>query len=160
QTIKIGVPVEFFGEGLDPEIRAGIEGILARLEKNGAKLVPIHLAHNKYGIATYYVLANAEASSNLARFDGIRFGHRADKDTVLDELAGEEKLLKEKLVQASGVEKEMIQRELELLDSPLRRLYKASRSEGFGDEVKRRIIMGTYVLSSGYYDEYYGKAQR
>lgn len=160
QTIKIGVPAEFFGEGLDPEIRAGIEEILARLEKNGAELVPIHLAHNKYGIATYYVLANAEASSNLARFDGIRFGHRADKDAVLDELAGEEKLLKEKLTQASGAEKEMIQRELELLDSPLRRLYKASRSEGFGDEVKRRIIMGTYVLSSGYYDEYYGKAQR
>jgi aspartyl-tRNA(Asn)/glutamyl-tRNA(Gln) amidotransferase subunit A len=118
------------------------------------------LPHTKYGIATYYILATAEASSNLARFDGIRYGHRADKDKMLDELKQEEKALKEAFDIAEGEEKIELQQKLAKLDSPLIRLYKKSRTEGFGTEVKRRIMLGTYVLSAGYYDAYYGKAQK
>ena len=160
KKIKIGVPEEFFGEGLDEEIKAGINQLLEQMKADGAELVPIHLAHTKYGIATYYVLANAEASSNLARFDGIRYGHRADKEEVMTELKLEEKALAEKLTSASDEERAEIHKQMELMDSPLRRLYKKSRTEGFGTEVKRRIMLGTYSLSSGYYDEYFGKAQR
>ncbi|MEX2603021.1 MAG: Asp-tRNA(Asn)/Glu-tRNA(Gln) amidotransferase subunit GatA [Gracilimonas sp.] len=160
KNIKIGVPEEFFGEGLDEEIKAGIEKILENLEADGAELVPIHLPHTKYGIATYYILATAEASSNLARFDGIRYGHRADKDEMLDELKKEETALKEQFEIAKGEEKIALQEKLAKLDSPLIRLYKKSRTEGFGTEVKRRIMLGTYVLSAGYYDAYYGKAQK
>lgn len=160
KKIKIGVPEEFFGEGLDEEIKSGIEDILDKLEADGAELVPIQLPHTKYGIATYYILATAEASSNLARFDGIRYGHRADKDEVLDELKKEEIALKEQFELAEGEEKVAIQERMARMDSPLIRLYKKSRTEGFGTEVKRRIMLGTYVLSAGYYDAYYGKAQR
>lgn len=160
KNIKIGVPEEFFGEGLDEEIKSGVNKILEDLEADGAELVPIKLPHTKYGIATYYVLATAEASSNLARFDGIRYGHRADKDEMLDELKKEEKALKEQFEIAEGDTKVAIQEKLAKLDSPLIRLYKKSRTEGFGEEVKRRIMLGTYVLSAGYYDAYYGKAQR
>lgn len=160
KNIKIGVPEEFFGEGLDEEIKEGIENILENLEADGAELVPIHLPHTKYGIATYYILATAEASSNLARYDGIRYGHRADKDEMLDELKKEEKALKEQFELATGEEKIELQEKLAKLDSPLIRLYKKSRTEGFGTEVKRRIMLGTYVLSAGYYDAYYGKAQK
>lgn len=158
--IKIGVPEEFFGEGLDEEIKDGIENILSDLEADGAELVPIHLPHTKYGIATYYILATAEASSNLARYDGIRYGHRADKEEVLDELKKEEAALKEAFQIAEGSEQIDIQQQLTKLDSALIRLYKKSRTEGFGEEVKRRIMLGTYVLSAGYYDAYYGKAQK
>ncbi len=160
KKIRIGVPEEFFGEGLDEEIKEGIEDILNNLEADGAELVPIHLPHTKYGIATYYILATAEASSNLARYDGIRYGHRANKDEMLDELKKEEKALKEQFEVATGEEKVVLQEKLAKLDSPLIRLYKKSRTEGFGTEVKRRIMLGTYVLSSGYYDDYYAKAQK
>lgn len=156
--IKIGVPEEFFGEGLDDEIRAGIENILKKLEADGAELVPIHLSYTKYAVAIYYILATAEASSNLARYDGIRYGHRADKEKVLDDLKKEESVLTEEIAAASGEEKKVLQKDLELLDTPLIRLYKQSRTEGFGAEVKRRIMLGTYVLSSGYYDAYFAKA--
>ncbi|MCG8374415.1 MAG: aspartyl/glutamyl-tRNA amidotransferase subunit A, partial [Balneolales bacterium] len=160
KNIRIGIPEEFFGEGLDPEIKEMVKGILAKLEANGAELVPIHLPHTKYGLATYYILATAEASSNLARFDGIRYGHRADKNEVLDELKAEEEELKSAIKKAEGEELAVLEKELNRMDSPLTRLYKKSRTEGFGIEVKRRIMLGTYVLSAGYYDAYYGKAQR
>ena len=160
KIIKIGVPEEFFGEGLDPEIKEGIESLLKKLEADGAELVPIKLPYTKYGIATYYVLATAEASSNLARYDGIRYGHRADKEEVVDELKKEEEALRQQFESATGDEKIALQEQLTKMDSALIRLYKKSRTEGFGQEVKRRIMLGTYVLSSGYYDAYYGKAQR
>ncbi|MDR9418463.1 amidase family protein [Gracilimonas sp.] len=160
KKIKIGVPEAFFGEGLDEEIKKGIESILNELEADGAELVPVELPHVKYGIATYYILATAEASSNLARYDGIRYGHRADKDEMLDELKKEEIALKEQFELAEGEDKIAVQEELTKLDSALVRLYKKSRTEGFGPEVKRRIMLGTYVLSAGYYDAYYGKAQK
>jgi aspartyl-tRNA(Asn)/glutamyl-tRNA(Gln) amidotransferase subunit A len=126
--LRIGVPAEYFGEGLDSEIRAKIESLILALEAEGATVVPITLPHTPYAIATYYVLATAEASSNLARFDGVRYGHRAI---------------------AEGTD-----------ESGLVRLYKQSRSEGFSTEVKRRIMLGTYVLSAGYYEAYFGKAQK
>lgn len=153
ENLKIGVPKEYFGEGLDDEIREGIEAQLKELEKDGAELVPVTLPHMKYGIATYYILATAEASSNLARYDGIRYGHRADFEKVEEELAQERKELKKAAETTAALETADI-------DSPLIRLYKKSRTEGFGTEVKRRIILGTYVLSAGYYDAYYGKAQK
>lgn len=151
--LKIGVPKEYFEEGLDEEIREGIEAQLKALEKNGADLIPVTLPHMKYGIATYYILATAEASSNLARYDGIRYGHRADFKEIEEELSKERKELKK--TAESAFELEAVD-----LDSPLIRLYKKSRTEGFGTEVKRRILLGTYVLSAGYYDAYYGKAQK
>lgn len=160
KNIKIGVPEALFGEGLDSEIDAGIKDILSKLEAIGAELIPIDLPHSKFGIATYYILATAEASSNLARFDGIRYGHRADKNGMLDELKAEEEALKTAIKAAEGDNLQSLEAELKKLDSPLTRLYKKSRTEGFGDEVKRRILLGTYVLSAGYYDAYYGKAQR
>ena len=160
KKIKIGIPDEYFGEGLDDEIASNIKSTLQQLEKDGAELVPISLPHTKYGIATYYVLATAEASSNLARFDGIRYGHRADKADVIDELKAEEKELKNQLDTANQEDAAVLEAELAKMDSALTRLYKKSRTEGFGIEVKRRIMLGTYVLSSGYYDAYYAKAQK
>jgi aspartyl-tRNA(Asn)/glutamyl-tRNA(Gln) amidotransferase subunit A len=159
-NIRIGVPEEYFGEGLDDEIRDGIESKLSELEEGGAELVPIHLPHMKYGIATYYILATAEASSNLARYDGIRYGHRADIKEVETELKEERADLEKKIKAAKGEEQEEFVADLESLDSSLVRLYKKSRTEGFGPEVKRRIMLGTYVLSAGYYDAYYAKAQK
>ena len=126
--LRIGVPAEYFGEGLDPEIKAKIESLISALQVEGATVVPITLPHTPYAIATYYILATAEASSNLARFDGVRYGHRAI---------------------AEGTD-----------ESGLMRLYKQSRTEGFSTEVKRRIMLGTYVLSAGYYEAYFGKAQK
>ncbi|MDZ7693893.1 MAG: amidase family protein [Balneolaceae bacterium] len=122
--------------------------------------MPIHLPHMKYGIATYYILATAEASSNLARYDGIRYGHRADIREVKEELNHEKEALKEQIQMARGDKKIQLGKELEEADSALIRLYKKSRTEGFGTEVKRRIMLGTYVLSAGYYDAYYAKAQK
>lgn len=159
-NIRIGVPEEYFGEGLDDEIRDGIQGKLSELEESGAELVPIHLPHMKYGIATYYILATAEASSNLARYDGIRYGHRADIKEVEKELKEERAALEKKIKQAKGDKQAELTTDLENLDSSLIRLYKKSRTEGFGPEVKRRIMLGTYVLSAGYYDDYYAKAQK
>ncbi len=126
--MRVGIPREFMGEGLDPEIRAALEETAKQLEGEGATVKEVSLPHTEYGIATYYILTTAEASSNLARYDGVRYGYRAEAR------------------EADG--------------SRLERLYTESRTEGFGTEVKRRIMLGTYVLSSGYYDAYYGKAQR
>lgn len=159
-NIKIGVPDEYFGEGLDDEIRKGIKSKLTELEESGAELVPIHLPHMKYSIATYYILATAEASSNLARYDGIRYGNRADIEDVEKDLKEEQEALEEQIKQAKGDEKQKLVDQLNEMDSSLIRLYKKSRTEGFGPEVKRRIMLGTYVLSAGYYDEYYAKAQK
>ena len=159
-NIKIGVPEEYFGEGLDDEIREGIQNKLNELEQSGAELVPIHLPHMKYSIATYYILATAEASSNLARYDGIRYGHRADIEDVEQDLKEEQEALEEQIKQAKGDAKQELVDQLNDMDSSLIRLYKKSRTEGFGPEVKRRIMLGTYVLSAGYYDAYYAKAQK
>ena len=122
--MRIGVPKEFFGTGLQPDVEAAVRAALAEYEKLGARLVPISLPNAELGIPVYYVIAPAEASSNLARFDGVRYGHRAAKYTDL---------------------KDMIRK---------------SRAEGFGDEPKRRILIGTYVLSHGYYDAYFIKAMK
>lgn len=121
--VKVGVPNEYF-EGLNPEIRANIEKGIKLLEKLGCEIVPIRLPHTEYAIACYYIICTAEASSNLARYDGVRYGYRAKEY------------------------------------SGLRDMYCKTRDQGFGAEVKRRIMLGTYVLSSGYYDAYYRKAQK
>jgi aspartyl-tRNA(Asn)/glutamyl-tRNA(Gln) amidotransferase subunit A len=121
---KFGVPRDLFGEGLDDEVRQVVETAIDNYRTLGGEIVDVELPHAKYGIAVYYIIATAEASSNLARFDGVRYGFRAEN---ADEL---------------------------------RTMYKKTRSEGFGPEVKRRIMLGTYVLSSGYYDAYYAKAQK
>ncbi len=122
--LRIGVPQEYFGDGLDSEVRAAIEAGIAKLRSAGCAIVPISLPHTAYAIPTYYVIATAEASANLARFDGVRYGYRSKSARTLSEM------------------------------------YRRSRDEGFGPEVKRRIMLGTYALSSGYYDAYYLKAQR
>ena len=123
--LRIGIPQEYFGEGLDPAIAESVRSAIAHLEQAGCTVKPVSLPHTSYGIATYYILATAEASSNLARFDGVRFGLR-----------------------------------IENAKSDLTSLYGKTRNAGFGAEVKRRILLGTYVLSAGYYDAYYKKAQR
>ncbi|HLH35849.1 MAG TPA: Asp-tRNA(Asn)/Glu-tRNA(Gln) amidotransferase subunit GatA [Alloacidobacterium sp.] len=122
--LKLGVPSEYFAEGLDPEVRAAVERSIDQLRAAGALIKPISLPHTRYAIPTYYIIATAEASANLARFDGVRYGFRAkDADT-------------------------------------LSAMYRRSRDGGFGAEVKRRIMLGTYALSAGYYDAYYKKAQQ
>jgi aspartyl-tRNA(Asn)/glutamyl-tRNA(Gln) amidotransferase subunit A len=123
--LRIGIPEEYFGAGLDPAIADSVRAAIAGLEQAGCSVKPVSLPHTKYGIATYYIVATAEASSNLARFDGVRFGLR-----------------------------------IESPKSDLTSLYGKTRNAGFGAEVKRRILLGTYVLSAGYYDAYYKKAQR
>lgn len=148
EGLRIGVPAEYFGEGLDPAVKDIILEKVDGFKKQGAVVVPVKLPNTKYAIATYYILATAEASSNLARFDGIRYGHRADQKEALETLAAEKKEL------------EKAGKDTATLDTALIRLYKQSRTEGFGTEVKRRIMLGTYVLSSGYYDAYYAKAQK
>lgn len=122
--MRIGLPKEYFVEGSDAEVTAAVRDAAARCAEDGAELVEVGLPHTEYAVAVYYILSTAEASANLARFDGVRYGRRAERpEGVFD-------------------------------------LYARSRAEGFGREVKRRIILGTYVLSSGYYDAYYGRAQR
>ncbi|HEY1186368.1 MAG TPA: Asp-tRNA(Asn)/Glu-tRNA(Gln) amidotransferase subunit GatA [Gemmata sp.] len=122
KDLRIGVPKEFFGQGLDPEVEASVRAALGEYEKLGATLVDVSLPHSPYALAAYYIVAPAEASSNLARFDGMHYGHRTEKK------------------------------------GDLIATYSRSRGEGFGPEVQRRIILGTYVLSSGYKDAYYVKA--
>jgi aspartyl-tRNA(Asn)/glutamyl-tRNA(Gln) amidotransferase subunit A len=122
--LRIGIPKEFFGEGLAADVRAAVDGALREYERLGAKLVPISLPRTELSIPVYYIIAPAEASSNLSRFDGVKFGHRAKDYT-------------------------------DLVD-----MYKKTRAEGFGNEVKRRIMTGAYVLSHGYYDAYYLQAQK
>ena len=124
QDFRIGVPVEYFQEGIDPDVEKKIKEAIALLEQAGARIVSIHLPHTEYAVATYYIIATAEASANLARYDGVKYGFRAPQyNNLLD-------------------------------------MYIQSRSQGFGAEVRRRIILGTYVLSAGYYDAYYLKAQQ
>lgn len=121
---KLGVPGEFFGQGIDPEVKAGVERAIDWYRGEGCEIVDITLPHSDLAVPVYYIVATAEASSNLARFDGVRYSHRSEaaKDALT--------------------------------------LFTKSRGEGFGDEVKRRVILGTYVLSSGYYDAYYLRAQK
>ena len=124
EGLRIGVPKEFFGEGLSADVRAAVDAALTEYRKLGAKLVPVSLPRTELSIPVYYIIAPAEASSNLSRFDGVKFGHRAERYTDLADM------------------------------------YKKTRAEGFGDEVKRRIMIGAYVLSHGYYDAYYLQAQK
>lgn len=121
--MRIGIPKEYFGKGMDQEVRNHVKVGIKRLESMGCKSIEVRMPHTDYAIATYYIVATAEASSNLARFDGVRFGLRAESGT-------------------------------------LREMYKKTRGKGFGPEVKRRIMLGTYALSSGYYDAYYLRAQK
>lgn len=123
-NFTIGIPKEYFGEGLSEEIKNNIDKVIEKLKSSGFRFIEIELPTTEYNIATYYILATAEASSNLARYDGARYGFRSDRGNNLNEM------------------------------------YVNSRSEGFGNEVKRRIMLGTYVLSAGYYDAYYLKAQK
>lgn len=125
--LKIGIPREYFVEGMDPEVEAAVREAMAAFEDMGAELLDISLPHTEYALPVYYILAPAEASSNLARYDGARFGVREEGDSPYGALFG---------------------------------MYAASRESGFGEEVKRRVMLGTYALSSGYYDAYYEKAQR
>ena len=122
--LRIGVPKEYFAEGLDAEVGAAIEKGIAALESAGCVVKPVSLPHTKYAVPTYYLVATAEASANLARFDGVRYGYRSPSSATLADM------------------------------------YSHSRDEGFGAEVKRRIMLGTYALSAGYYDAYYLKAQQ
>lgn len=122
--LKVGVPAEYFGEGLDPQVAASVKQAIAEIEKLGAEVVEVSLPNQKLAVVAYYVLAPAEASSNLSRYDGVRFGYRCDAPNNLNDL------------------------------------YTRSRAEGFGGEVKRRIMVGAYALSAGYYDAYYLKAQK
>jgi aspartyl-tRNA(Asn)/glutamyl-tRNA(Gln) amidotransferase subunit A len=124
EGLRVGVPAEYFGEGLDPEIRVAVERTIEQLKQAGCTIHPVSLPHTRYAVPTYYVLATAEASSNLSRFDGVRFGLRAEEANTLSAM------------------------------------FKKTRDEGFGAEVKRRILLGTYALSAGYYDAYYRKAQQ
>jgi aspartyl-tRNA(Asn)/glutamyl-tRNA(Gln) amidotransferase subunit A len=121
--MKIGIPKEYFGAGMDAGVREKVEAGIALLRKLGCELLDIHLPHTDYAIATYYIIATAEASSNLARYDGVRFGPRVEGDSLIS-------------------------------------TYRKTRGAGFGAEVKRRIVLGTYVLSAGYYDAYYLKGQK
>ncbi|MCB9865768.1 MAG: Asp-tRNA(Asn)/Glu-tRNA(Gln) amidotransferase subunit GatA [Phycisphaerales bacterium] len=120
---RVGIAREYFGEGLSDETRAAVDAAIGILRANGADVVDVHLPHMTYGVACYYLIAPAEASSNLARYDGVHYGHRAAANDIID-------------------------------------MYSASREEGFGAEVKRRIMLGTYALSSGYYDAYYARAMK
>jgi len=164
EGLKVGLPDEYFAEGLDENIRQMVRDKVAYLEDNGADIQRISLPHTEYGIATYYLLATAEASSNLARYDGIRYGHRADLQETKQELRERRQELQGELAAArtQGDDERVAELEAELDDeqSALDALYTKTRTEGFGDEVKRRIMLGTYALSAGYYDKYYQKAQR
>jgi aspartyl-tRNA(Asn)/glutamyl-tRNA(Gln) amidotransferase subunit A len=121
--LRIGVPEDYFGAGLDPEVKTKVQNGISLLEKLGCKRVPLKMPHTDYAIATYYIVATAEASSNLARYDGVRYGLRVHRNTLMD-------------------------------------MYRKTRERGFGPEVKRRIMLGTYALSSGYYAAYYLRAQK
>lgn len=123
KDLKIGVPTDYFAEGLDPAVREKIEAGIRLLERLGCQRVPLRMPHTEYAVGTYYLVATAEASSNLARYDGVRYGMRIPGATLME-------------------------------------MYRKTRGAGFGAEVKRRIMLGTYSLSAGYYDAYYLKAQK
>lgn len=146
--LRVGVVREQFTEGLDPEVRTAVEAAIDRYRDLGAEIVDVELPHAKYGVATYYVIAPSEASSNLARYDGIHYGRRTDEAAVHAELTAERKAATEAGDTAAAAR----------VESALVRLYRKSRSEGFGPEVQRRIMLGAYALSAGYYDAYYLKA--
>ena len=148
EGLRVGYAKEHFAAGLDAEVEASVRQALEVYQSLGADLVEVSLPHSKYAVATYYVIAPCEASSNLARYDGIHYGHRAEQSKLVTELAAERKSLL-----AAGET-----RAAEKLDSTLVRLYRRSRSEALGPEVKRRIMLGTYALSAGYYEAYYLKA--
>ncbi|HYO24155.1 MAG TPA: Asp-tRNA(Asn)/Glu-tRNA(Gln) amidotransferase subunit GatA [Lacipirellulaceae bacterium] len=146
--LKLGVVREHFGPGLDREVETAVQEAIGIYQTMGAEIHDISLPHSKYGVAAYYVIAPSEASSNLARYDGAHYGYRTDQAAMLAELAAERKAL----------EAAKDTRGLANLDTALVRMYRRSRAEGFGPEVKRRIMLGTYALSAGYYDAYYLKA--
>ncbi len=146
--LRLGLVREHFGEGLTSEVEAAVREAVKVYESLGAKVKEVSLPHSKYGVAAYYIIAPCEASSNLARYDGVHYGHRTDEKAMQAELAAERAEL-----EAAGKKQEA-----DNLDTPLVRLYRLSRAEGFGAEVKRRIILGTYALSAGYSDQYYVKA--
>jgi aspartyl-tRNA(Asn)/glutamyl-tRNA(Gln) amidotransferase subunit A len=157
--LRLGVAREHFGEGLDAEVAAAVREAIKVYESLGATIVDISLPHTKYAVATYYIIAPCEASSNLARYDGAHYGHRTDERAMQAELEAERKVLVAAVKEATNtVEKVAARKRLDNLDSPLVRMYRQSRSEAFGSEVKRRIMLGTYALSAGYYDAYYLKA--
>ncbi|MEN0110964.1 MAG: Asp-tRNA(Asn)/Glu-tRNA(Gln) amidotransferase subunit GatA [Planctomycetota bacterium] len=150
EGLRIGVVPEHYAAGLDDEVRQAVERAIDRYRALGAETVEVHLPHAKYGVATYYVIAPSEASSNLARYDGVHYGRRTDEAAMHAELAAERKAASES-GNAAAVDR---------IDSALVRLYRRSRSEGFGPEVQRRVMLGAYALSAGYYDAYYLKALR
>jgi len=164
EGLRVGVPTEYFTEGLDDDVRRMVREQVDQLEAAGATLEEVSLPHTEYGIATYYLIATAEASSNLARYDGVRYGHRADLQETKQALHERRDELKSELSAArtQGDDERVAEIEAQLDDeqSTLDALYTRTRSEGFGEEVKRRIMLGTYALSAGYYDDYYEKAQR
>ncbi len=146
--LKLGLVREHFGRGLDADVERAVREAVKVYESLGASVTEISMPHSKYAIATYYIIAPCEASSNLARYDGVHYGHRTDEKEMLAELAAEQKDLA-----ASGDKAALAN-----LDGPLVRMYRKTRAEGFGAEVKLRIMLGTYALSAGYYDAYYLKA--
>jgi len=146
--LKIGWVREHFGPGLDPDVEAAVRAALEVYRSLGATLHEISMPHSRYAVATYYVIAASEASSNLARYDGVHYGYRTNEKEMLAELADE----RQRLQTASDAGR------LDALDTALVRMYRRTRAEGFGAEVKRRIMLGTYALSAGYYDAYYLKA--
>ena len=165
EGLRIGVPTEYFSEGLDPEIDRMVRAQIEALSDQGAEVQEVSLPHTEYGVAAYYVVATAEASSNLARYDGVRYGHRADLQDAKDALQAEREKLREAkaATEANGqsdADVDALEADLEDTVSSLDALYTQTRTEGFGTEVKRRIMLGTYALSAGYYDAYYEKAQR
>ncbi len=149
EGLRLGVVKEHFGDGLDSEVESAVRESLEVYRKLGAEIVDISLPHSPYGIATYYIIAPSEASSNLARYDGAHYGFRTDEAEMKAELAEQ---------RAAAKSSDNPEEALARLDSPLVRMYRRSRSESLGDEVKRRIMLGTYALSAGYYDAYYLKA--
>ncbi len=161
EGVRIGLPREYFAEGLDDQVRRMIQERVRALEEEGAEVKEVSLPHTEYGIATYYILTPAEASSNLARYDGIRYGYRADLRKERDAVKAERDELEAALASAESDDRiSELRDRLDDQDSILHRLYTSTRTEGFGEEVKRRIMLGTYVLSSGYYDAYYAKGQK
>jgi aspartyl-tRNA(Asn)/glutamyl-tRNA(Gln) amidotransferase subunit A len=146
--LKLGVVKQHFAAGLDSEVEAAVRKAIDVYQSLGAEIREISLPHSKYGVAAYYVIAPSEASSNLARYDGVHYGYRTDQAAMLAELAAEQ----ERLQKAGNA------RAAAVPDTPLVRMYRRTRAEGFGPEVKRRIMLGTYALSAGYYDAYYLKA--
>jgi aspartyl-tRNA(Asn)/glutamyl-tRNA(Gln) amidotransferase subunit A len=148
ENLRIGLVREHFGEGLSADVERAVREAVNVYRSLGATVKELSLPHSKYAVATYYIIAPCEASSNLARYDGVHYGYRTDERAVAAELDAQRREL-----QKSGEKAK-----LEDLDNSLVRMYRQTRAEGFGPEVKRRIMLGTYALSAGYYDAYYLKA--